>query len=75
MKELQAAIESARSGRESFPHGRVRVTPAVHEQLAEAVCAGTDMIPATVVVTGYRGMCVEIDPDAPDPGWVVETWR
>lgn len=70
--DLAAAASSARSARESFPHARLRVTPAMHEKLAYRVCAGTDMDPLGIIVRSYQGLTVEVDPDVED--WQIDTW-
>jgi hypothetical protein len=72
---LLCAVDSAGAVRASFPHARLRVTPAMHEKLAEFVCAGTAEDPLGVTVENFRGVKVILDADVPDPGWVVETWR
>lgn len=72
---LLSAANLARSRREETPYGRVRVTPAMHQQLAEYVCEGTNVEPLGVIVTNWHGFKVEVDPDIPDPGWILETWR
>ena len=72
---IRQAARIARSASKSFPHGRVRLTPASHQALAEHVCEGTDIDPLAVVVASLEGLAVEIDADVPDPGWIVETWR
>lgn len=71
---LHAALDVARSRRKSFSHARLRVTPAVHQELAEDVCAGTNLNPLGITVNSLRGVRVEIDADTPDPGWLVEMW-
>lgn len=74
VERLRVAAEAARSARESLPHGRVRLTPAMHQELAYDVCGGF-LNPDAVVVQSVGGMRVEIDADVPDPGWILETWR
>lgn len=72
---LLCALDSARVARKSFPNQRLRVTPAMHEKLAEFVCDGTPEDPLGVTVQNFRGVKVELDADVPDPGWILETWR
>lgn len=71
---LLCAVDSARAARNSFPNSRLRVTPAMHEKLAEFVCSGTGQEPLGITVENFRGVKVELDADIPDPGWIVETW-
>lgn len=75
VERLRVAVEVARSVQNSFPYGRVRVTPAMHQELAEDVCRGTDMYPDGLIVASLGGMRIELDADVPDPGWILETWR
>jgi hypothetical protein len=70
---IRLELEALRRARTPDQLARLRVTPAVHEALAYEVCEGTDMNPLGVVVTRWVGVAVEIDPDAPYPGWIVDT--
>lgn len=73
--ELQAALSAARAVRKSFPHARLRVTPAYHQELATWVAEGTDLLPEGIIVSSLSGVRVEVDADVPDPGWILEQWR
>jgi hypothetical protein len=73
--ELRIAARLARSRRESFPHARIRLTPAAHQDLAEILAIGTDIHPLSMIVESLEGVRVEIDPDVPTPGWTVDTWQ
>lgn len=74
---VRRALEQARSLRESFPHARLRVTPAMHQILAESVIeeAGGKLLPEGIIVSHLSGIRVELDADTPDPGWILDTWR
>lgn len=73
MDTVRAALEATRSPQASFPRARLRVTPAVHQELAYHLCEQEPALhPLGIVITNLAGIRVEIDADTPDPGWIID---
>jgi hypothetical protein len=74
MDDVRQALRAARPPHGSFPRLRLRVTPAVHEQLAYDLCEDEpDLHPLGIHITSLGGVPVLLDADVPDPGWIIDT--